>query len=188
MRFTATEIEGAWIVDLEERTDDRGFFARAFCREEFAAHGLDFDVQQANISRSERAGTLRGLHFQYPPAGETKFVRCISGAIHDVAVDLRAGSPTFGRHVGTELSATNHRALIVPAGCAHGFMSLLDGTEAMYLVNQKYTPAEEGGLRYDDPDLGIVWPMAATTLSDKDLSWASFDEQRASISLRMNVS
>lgn len=187
MKFTSTPIDGAWIVDLEPRPDDRGFFARAFCRTEFADHGIDFDVRQANLSRSERAGTVRGLHFQYPPAGETKFVRCVAGSIFDVLVDVRRGSPTFGQHVGVELSATDHRALVVPAGCAHGFMSLLDGTEALYLVNQQYTPADEGGLCHDDPDLAIEWPMAARVVSDKDRSWPSFASSRAEIEERMIV-
>jgi dTDP-4-dehydrorhamnose 3,5-epimerase len=185
MHFVETALAGAWIVDLEPREDDRGFFARAFCGDEFEAHGIVADVKQANISSSHTAGTMRGLHFQYPPAAENKFVRCIAGAIYDVVVDLRAGSPTFLQHVGVELSAANHTALVVPPGFAHGFMTLEDMTEVMYLVSERYTPAEEGGLRHDDPALDISWPRPATIVSDKDRGWPDVGAQRAAIEARM---
>lgn len=185
MLFTETELPGAWIVDLDKRVDDRGFFARAFCAREFDEHGILSEVRQANLSRSDVAGTVRGMHFQYPPAGETKFIRCIRGAIHDVIVDLRPSSPTFLQHIGVELSADNHRALVVPVGFAHGFMSLADDSEVLYLVTEFYTPAEEGGLRHDDPDLGIEWPRMASTVSDKDRNWPSILDQRAALTERM---
>jgi len=185
VRFTETAIAGAWIVDLEPREDDRGFFARAFCQEEFAAHGVVPDVVQANISMSHRAGTMRGLHFQYPPAAENKFIRCIAGAVHDVVVDLRPDSPTFLDHVGVELSARNRTALVVPPGFAHGFMSLEDDTEVLYLVSTAYTPADEGGLRHDDPALAITWPRPAAVVTEKDRTWAAVGEQEATIRARM---
>lgn len=187
MKFVATPLSGAWIVDLEPREDERGFFARAFCQDEFAAHGVAPAVSQANISMSHRAGTVRGLHFQYPPVAETKFIRCISGAVHDVVVDLRPASPTFLQHVGVELTARNRTALTVPPGCAHGFMALEDATEVLYLVSERYQPAEEGGLRHDDPALEIIWPRPATVLTDKDRSWPDLATQRATIASRMAV-
>lgn len=185
MRFVETGLAGAWLVELEERHDERGFFARAFCREEFARHGIVPDVAQANLSASHRAGTVRGMHFQYPPAAETKFIRCIAGAVHDVIVDLRPDSPTFLRHTAAQLSAADHRALVIPRGFAHGFMTLADDTEVMYLVSEPYTPSEEGGLRFDDPALGIVWPLPATVVSDKDRSWPDLGEQIDDLRRRM---
>lgn len=177
MEFTETALAGVLVVDLAPHGDDRGFFARAFCREEMAAHGVTADVAQANISANRTAGTLRGLHFQRGAAAETKIVRCVRGAIYDVAVDLRAGSPTLGRHVGVELSAANHRALVVPEGCAHGFQTLVDDTEVHYLVSRPYTPGAEGGLRWDDPALAIPWPLALSSLSPKDAAWPAWDGQ-----------
>lgn len=185
MLFSETALPGAWIVDLELHEDERGFFARAFCSDEFEAHGIVSDVKQANLSSTRSAGTMRGLHFQFPPAAESKFVRCIAGAIHDVIVDLRPGSPTFLQHVGVELTAANHTALVVPPGFAHGFMSLADMTEVLYFSSEPYTPAEEGGLRHDDPELGITWPWAPTVVSDKDRKWPDFGIQRAAIEARM---
>lgn len=185
MRFVETPLAGAWIVELELREDDRGSFARAFCHEEFEEHGIVSDVKQANLSLSRSAGTVRGLHFQYPPAAENKFVRCIAGAFYDVIVDLRRDSPTFLHHVGVELSAANQTALVVPPGFAHGFMTLTDMTEAMYLVSEVHTPAEEGGLRHDDPALGISWPRPAAVISHKDRGWPDLVEQRATIERKM---
>lgn len=187
MIFTETKLQGAFIVELEQRSDDRGFFARTFCQEEFAAHGLKTSIAQANCSFNHLAGTLRGMHFQYPPAAETKFIRCTRGALYDVIVDLRPDSPTYGQHVGVELSADNHTALYVPERFAHGFITLVDATEASYQVGEFYTPGCEGGLRYDDPDLAIQWPIAPTVISDKDQAWSSLAEQKAEIESRMLV-
>lgn len=185
MIFTETPLAGAWIVELEERSDERGFFARTFCQEEFAAHGLKTSIAQANCSFNHRAGTLRGMHFQYPPAAETKFIRCTQGALYDVIVDLRPESPTYLQHVGVELTARNRKALYVPERFAHGFITLVDDTEASYQVGEFYTPGSEGGLRHDDPDLGIAWPIATAVISDKDGSWRSLAEQKAEIEARM---
>src|SRR5687768_15740784 len=158
MIFTETALPGAFIVDLEPRGDDRGFFARTFCRQEFEARGLKPLVAQANLSFNYRKGTVRGLHFQFPPAAETKLIRCTRGAILDVIVDLRPESPTYLRHVAVALTAENRRALYVPERCAHGYQVLDDNTETMYQVGEVYTPSAESGLRYSDPALAIAWP------------------------------
>jgi dTDP-4-dehydrorhamnose 3,5-epimerase len=171
MRFTESPLRGAFVVELEERTDDRGFFARAFCAKEFADHGINDKVVQANVSYNHVAGTLRGIHYQVPPAAETKFLRCTRGAIHDVIVDLREGSATRGQHFGAELTATNRKAILVPEGFAHGFVTLADESEVLYLVSEFYTPGCERGLRWDDPRLGIRWPRPAAVISEKDASW-----------------
>ena len=171
MIFTDTGLDGATIVDLERHEDDRGFFARAFCQREFTDHGLEPRVAQANMSFSHRRGTMRGMHYQVPPASETKLVRCVRGAIYDVIVDVRPESPTYLEHVGLELSADNRRALFVPRGFAHGCVSLVDDTEILYLVSEFYAPGYERGLRYDDPTLGIDWPIDVSVISDKDASW-----------------
>ncbi len=187
MLFTETALKGAWIVDLDRREDDRGFFARAFCQQEFDDHGIASEVKQANVSYSARAGTVRGMHFQYPPAAENKFIRVIAGAILDVIVDLRPESPTFLEHVGVELTAENRRAFVVPPRFAHGFVTLTDDVEVMYLVSAFYTPAEEGGLRHDDPALGIDWPLPAAVISPKDASWPSLPDQVDAIRQKMQV-
>ena len=171
MRFSKTTVEDAWLLELEPRGDDRGWFARTFCRREFEAHGLIPDVVQSNTSFSKYAGTLRGLHFQKPPAEETKLVRCVRGSLYDVAVDLRPGSPTYLRHFGTELTERNGRMLYVPRGCAHGFLTLEDDTEALYLVSEYYAPDKESGARYDDPAFGIEWPREVAVISEKDAAW-----------------
>ena len=187
MKFTETKLQGAWTVDLDQREDDRGYFARAFCQNEFAAHGIASDVRQANISLSLHAGTVRGIHFQYPPACENKFIRCIRGAILDLIVDLRPESPTFLQHVSVELSADNRRAFVVPPRFGHSFMSLTDDAEVMYLVSEFYTPAEEGGLRWNDPELGIAWPRDMATISDKDASWPLIGEQLDTLTSKMRL-
>lgn len=179
MRFTETALPGAFVVDLEPHADERGFFARTFCADEFAEHGLKPVVAQANVSFNHRRGTLRGLHYQLPPAAETKFLRCVRGAIYDVIVDLRDDSPTYLNHVGVELTAENRRALYVPEMFAHGFLTLADGTEVTYQVGEFYTPGAERGIRYDDPALGIDWPEPVTVISDKDAGWAPFDPAAA---------
>lgn len=171
MKFLRTPIDGVAILELEERSDQRGFFARSFCRDEFEANGLLPDVVQCNISYNHVAGTLRGMHFQLEPATEAKLVRCIAGSIVDVIVDLRPDSTTFRQHVSVELSAANRRSLYVPPMFAHGYQTLVDDTEVLYQVSERYTPGMERGLRYDDPTLGLSWPLPVTLISEKDANW-----------------
>ncbi|MBW4467442.1 MAG: dTDP-4-dehydrorhamnose 3,5-epimerase [Pegethrix bostrychoides GSE-TBD4-15B] len=174
MIFTETKLKGAFILDLELRADDRGAFARTFCMKEFEQHGLKPSVAQCNLSYNYKAGTLRGMHYQLPPAAETKLVRCTKGAIYDVIIDMRPESPTYMQHIGVELSAENHRALYVPELFAHGYLALTDGAEVVYQVGEFYTPGYERGLRYDDPAFGIEWPMPITVISEKDAAWEPF--------------
>jgi dTDP-4-dehydrorhamnose 3,5-epimerase len=188
MVFTETTLTGAFIVDLEPRSDARGFFARAFCQREFEAHGLKPVIAQANISFNYRKGTVRGMHFQFPPAAETKFVRCSRGAIVDVIIDLRPESPTYLQHVAVELTAENRRGLFVPERFAHGYQVLEDNTETTYQVGEFYTPSAESGLRFSDPRLGIEWPLPATDMSDKDAKWPLLDEVESVIRERMRAS
>lgn len=176
MIFSPTGIPGAWLIDLDTIGDERGFFARAFCRTAFAEHGLEPAVAQINNAVSARRGTLRGLHYQLPPSAEAKTVRVIRGAIHDVVLDLRPRSETFGRWYGAELSASNRRMMHVPAGCAHGLLTLDDDCEVLYLASAAYAPDLERGVRWDDPRFGIAWPFEPSVLSPKDASWPSFDE------------
>ena len=171
MRFTPTKLAGAFIVDLERREDGRGFFARSFCKREFEAQGLALDVVQSNVASTYKQGTLRGLHYQEPPAAETKLMRCTSGAVFDVIVDLRPDSPTYREHVGVELTADNRRSLYVPPLFAHGYQTLTDNSEVTYLVNEFHSVECERGLRYDDPALRIPWPLPVAMISDKDASW-----------------
>lgn len=168
MIFQKTIIEGAWLVELNRLGDDRGFFARTWCREEFENRGITVDLRQANMSFSAKAGTLRGMHFQYGEDAEMKLVRCVRGAIFDVVLDLRKGSPTFGRWEGVELTAENRRMLVVPEGCAHGFQTLVGDSEVFYLVSAAYAPESEGGVRWDDPAFGIKWPLPVSEISAKD--------------------
>lgn len=171
MKFTATPLSGAYVIELQEIADDRGFFARAFCANEFKEHGLVSDLVQMNLSFNHKAGTLRGLHYQLPPATEAKCIRCLKGAIYDVIVDMRKDSPTYLQHFGIELSAENRTALYVPDMFAHAYLTLTDGAEALYSVSEFYTPGVEAGLRYDDPALGIDWPHEIVVISEKDRSW-----------------
>ena len=175
MIFHETRLADAWSIEPEMRGDERGAFARTMCRDEFAAHGLRTEYVQQNMSVSAHAGTLRGLHFQRAPFTEAKLVRCVRGAILDVIVDLRASSPTYLRHEAFELTAANHRELYVPPGFAHAFQTLVDDVEVSYLVSAAYHPQSEGGLRYNDPHLGIDWPVAVSTISAKDESWPLID-------------
>lgn len=177
MRFTETKLPGAYIIDVEPHHDERGFFARGWCQREFEDHGLVASIVQVNISTNERAGTLRGMHFQLQPHAETKLVRCTKGALFDVIIDLRPDSPTFMEWTGVELSAENHRMLYVPEDFAHGFLTLEDGTEAIYQVSEFYTPGAERGIRYDDPAFEVEWPHAVEVISDKDRAWPDFDPQ-----------
>ena len=171
MIFQETRLPGAFIVELQPRDDERGFFARAFCGREFADHGLRMNVAQANLSHNARKGTLRGLHYQAAPATEPKFIRCVRGAIWDVIVDVRPESPTYLQHISVELSAENRRAIYVPDRVAHGNQALTDNAELLYFVGEYYTPGCERGLRYDDPVLGIAWPLPVSVISDKDRAW-----------------
>lgn len=175
MLYRPTDIHGAFIVELEPRGDARGFFARMFDADEFAGHGLDANVPQVNTSMSTQAGTLRGLHYQVAPHGEAKLVKCIRGAVLDVVVDMRGDSPTFGRWYGVELSADNRRMLYVPKGCAHGFLTLADATEILYLASAPYSGAHERVLRWNDPRIAIAWPRDPATISDKDRDARDFD-------------
>ena len=171
MKLTPTPLDGAVLVELEERTDDRGFFARTFCREEFAAAGLEPAVEQCNVSFNHRAGTLRGMHYQVAPATEAKLVRCTAGGVVDVIVDMREASATYLQSYAVELTAGNRLALYVPPMFAHGYQTLVDGAEVSYQVSQAYTPGTERGLRHDDPALGLSWPVPVAVISDKDASW-----------------
>jgi len=187
MIFTETKLSGAFIIDLERRDDERGFFARAFCQREFAAHGIKPVIAQANIGFNRRKGTIRGMHFQFPPAAETKLVRCSRGAILDYIVDLRPESPTFMQHISVELNADNHRGIYIPERFAHGYQALEDNTETTYHVGEFYTPGCEGGLLYDDPALGLTWPMPVTVMSEKDRQWKPLSAVAAELKERMQI-
>jgi dTDP-4-dehydrorhamnose 3,5-epimerase len=171
MKFEPTPLQDAWVITLEPFRDDRGYFARAFCRREFEAHGIVDDMVQCNASFNNEQGTLRGLHFQSEPASESKLIRCVQGALYDVIVDIRPESPTYLQYFGVELSADNLKMVYVPRNFAHGFLTLKPDTAAYYLVGEYYTPECEQGLRYDDPALDIDWPAPIRTISDKDRDW-----------------
>jgi dTDP-4-dehydrorhamnose 3,5-epimerase len=185
--FQETRLRGVFIVELEPRVDSRGYFARAFCRREFEDHGLHPEVSQVNIGRSTRKGTVRGMHFQLPPHGEAKFVRATRGAILDVAVDLRPESPTFLRHLAVELTADDGRALYLPERFAHGYQTLEDGTEMLYLASAPYAPGFDGGLSPLDPRLGLAWPLPVTEISEKDAGAKHLDEVVDELKRRMSV-
>jgi len=174
MQFVPTELDGVWVVEADPRVDDRGSFLRTWCRDAFQAQGLDAAWTQCSSSRNPSRGTLRGLHFQVPPGAETKLVRCTRGAVYDVAVDLREGSPTFRRWTAVELSAENQRQLYIPAGLAHGFLSLEDHSDVYYQISCNYTPETMGGVRWDDPAFGIVWPLPPRVISERDQSYPDF--------------
>lgn len=178
MKFTPTAVEGCFIVDLQLHSDDRGFFARSYCTDEFAAQGIDFTIAQANTSFNHAAGTMRGMHRQIAPAAEGKLVRCTRGTIIDCCLDLREDSPTFGEHVMVELSADNRRALWIPPYCGHGYLTMTDDTEITYQVSGTYTPAAERGQRYDDPAFGLEWPGEVVVISDKDKAWPDWDGKK----------
>ncbi len=187
MLFTETELQGAFIIDLEPRTDERGFFAREFCRTEFEEHGLKPVVAQANLAFNKKAGTLRGMHFQYPPAAETKLVRCTRGAILDIIVDLRPESSTYLKHISVELNEDNWRALYVPERFAHGYQALKDNTVTSYHVGEFYAPSAEGGLLHDDPALGLNWPMPVSAISEKDRMFKPYESVEQEIRRRMSL-
>ena len=175
MTFTPATIYGSYVIDLDPHYDSRGFFARTFCANTFAEHGLKLQVAQCNLTFNRRRGTLRGLHFQLPPMTEAKLLRCTSGAIYEVIVDMRPHSPTFLAHAGVELTSSNRRLLYVPEMCAAGYQALTDEAEAAYHVSEAYAPQLERGLRFDDPQFKIAWPLPITELSEKDRSWPRFD-------------
>jgi len=174
MKFSTTAIAGAWLIDLERHEDERGFFARTFCRDEFAAHGLRAGFVQCNLSSNARRGTLRGMHCQARPHEEAKVVCCTRGAVYDVVVDLRRDSPTFRKWAGFELSAANRRMLYIAEGLAHGFQSLEDETDLFYLMSETYHQEAARGVRWNDPAFGIRWPLAGPTLSSRDAGYPDF--------------
>lgn len=174
MIFEETALSGAYVIRLEKREDGRGFFARTWDQAEFAAHNLADITVQTSISFSLTPGTLRGMHWQVAPFQETKLVRCTRGALYDVIVDLRPDSPTHRHWIGVELTADNHTALYVPADFAHGFITLADTTEALYMMSQEYAPGYDRGARHDDPAFGIAWPRPARVISEKDRGWPDY--------------
>ena len=187
MIFTETKLKGAFLIDLERREDARGFFARTFCQNDFTAHGLKPVIAQANLAYNKRKGTVRGMHFQFPPSAETKLVRATRGAIIDIIVDLRPESPTFLEHIEVELSEDNCRSLYVPERFAHGYQVLRDNTDTTYQVGEFYTPGSEGGLLYNDPRLGLQWPLPVTVISDKDQAWQPLAQQAETIKEKMRL-
>jgi dTDP-4-dehydrorhamnose 3,5-epimerase len=178
VKFDATPIDGLYLVERQPIIDARGSFARSMCKKEFAAIGFHGEFVQRNVSRCEKAGTLRGLHYQERAHAETKFLDCTRGSIFNVAVDLREESDSYLCWYGIELTARNNLSILVPKGCAHGYLSLEDGSEVAYSVDEYYEPGVEGGMRYDDPAVGIAWPMEVSVVSEKDLAWPAFREAR----------
>lgn len=174
MIFTQTKLKDAYILDLDKKEDHRGFFARTFCANEFKAYGLNTTFVQANMSRTLHKHTIRGLHYQIEGAEESKLIRCTKGAILDVIIDIREGSPTFGQYISVELTEDNHKQIYVPEGFAHGFITLVDNIEVSYLVSQFYTPGKEKGIRWNDPYFGIEWPVDNPILSEKDANYEDF--------------
>lgn len=175
MDFQKTPLDGAYTIALDRRQDERGFFARAFCQQEFADHGLETTYVQANISQNKQAGLLRGMHFQRGKDAEVKLVRCIAGSVYDVIVDMREDSPSYRQWYGAELSAENGLLMYVPKGFAHGYQALTDDATVHYMVSAFYAPESEGGIRYNDPAIGIQWPLPVTGLSPKDEAWLLLD-------------
>lgn len=173
MKYTPTKVAGVTIIDLEISHDHRGFSSRSFCARDFAEHGLDFDVTQTDIVFNYTRGTVRGLYRRMPPHAQAKLVRCTRGAIAAVAVDVRPDSLTYGDHVMIELNADDQRTLFLPPYVAHGFQTQVDDTEVSYQVSGPYVPAEEQGIRWDDPEFGISWPIPVTVISERDASWPS---------------
>jgi len=185
--FTETKLKGAFVIELDRREDERGFFARSFCQREFKAHGLKPVIVQSGIAANRSRGTLRGMHFQYPPAAETKLVRCIHGALLDVIIDLRPESDTYLQHIAIELAADSMRALYVPERFAHGYQTLRDKTVATYEFGEEYTPSVEGGLSHDDPRLELSWPIPVTAISMKDRSYQPLKEIETELRRKMSL-
>jgi dTDP-4-dehydrorhamnose 3,5-epimerase len=176
MIFTETKLKGAFIIDLEKRQDERGFFARTFCAEEFAKHGLNTVMPQTNMSLSKFKNTIRGMHYQIDGAEEAKLIRCTKGAILDVIIDIRKSSDTYCQYISVELNDTNSRMLYVPEGFAHGFCTLTNDVEVNYQVSQFYSPGKEKGIRWNDPLFGIQWPTSDPIISEKDAVHANFEK------------
>jgi dTDP-4-dehydrorhamnose 3,5-epimerase len=187
MIFSETKLKGAYIIDAERRGDERGFFARVFCQKEFEALGLEANVAQTNVGVSVKRGTIRGMHFQYPPAIEAKLVRCMHGAMLAVIVDLRPESPTFLEHVAVELTSDGQGALYVPGRFAHGYQTLQDGTAILYQASTFYAPSAESGLRYNDPRLAIAWPLPVAAVSAKDSNFALLENIEGELTARMSL-
>ena len=187
MIFTETKLKGAFIIDLDRKTDERGFFARAFCQNEFRDHGLKPVIAQANVASNAKKGTLRGMHFQYPPAAESKLVRCTRGAILDIIVDLRSESATYLEHISVELNEDNMTALYVPERFAHGYQALRDSTDTSYQVGEFYTPNAESGLRHDDLRLALRWPLPVSVISPKDQAFRPLREIEDDVKRRMSL-
>lgn len=181
MKFIETILKGAFVIEPELIEDERGFFARAFCRREFEAHGLNPNLVQCSMSFNRQRGTLRGMHYQVPPYAECKLVRCTRGAIYDVIVDLRPNSPTFRRWVAVDLTTENRRILYVPQDFAHGFQTLTDNTEVFYQISEYYAPECSKGARWNDPAFQIRWPLETLIISTRDQSYDDFDCQSASL-------
>lgn len=175
MNFEPTSIPGAFVIRVERHEDERGFFARVWCRDEFAAHGIDAGIVQASISHNRQAGTLRGLHFTWPPSSEAKLVRCENGRVYDVILDLRPNSPTFLRHFGLVLDEQQRDALYIPHGVAHGFQTLTEGTDVLYMMTDVFRPELAAGARFDDPTFGITWPLPVTIIADRDRGYPDFN-------------
>jgi dTDP-4-dehydrorhamnose 3,5-epimerase len=171
MLFSPTSLQELVVIDLERREDERGYFARTTCQEEFKNHGLKYEFVQTNHSHNKVRGTFHGMHFQRAPHSEIKLIRCIRGAVYDVAVDLRPQSPTFRRWEAFELTDTNGRSLYIPDGFAHGYITLMDNTDVIYHVSHRYTPQAAGGFRYDDPAISINWPIPVKVISEQDMAW-----------------
>ena len=174
MIFTETKLAGAFVIEVGRHTDERGFFARTFCQQEFEAHGLKAEVAQCNVSFNKRKGTLRGMHYQAAPFAEAKLVRCTAGSIYDVIIDLRPASPTFKRHFAVELSAENHRMLYIPDDFAHGFQTLVDDTEVFYQMAQRYSAERARGVRWNDPAFGIEWPKGERIIIERDQNYPDY--------------
>jgi dTDP-4-dehydrorhamnose 3,5-epimerase len=176
MNFTAMPVHGCYLVEPEILRDERGFFARTFCSDEFSAHGLNPGLVQCSVSFNRHSGTLRGMHYQKPPHEEEKLVRCTAGAIYDVILDLRRQSVSYLRWAAIELSAENHKAVYIPAGCAHGFLTLMDGSEVFYQMSESYHPESATGVRWDDPAFDIAWPAANVIISGRDKNYELWDD------------
>lgn len=176
MKFTALSIQGCYLIEIEALNDERGYFARTFCRDEFSAQGLNADLEQCSVSFNVRGGTLRGMHYQKPPHAEEKLVRCTAGAIFDVILDLRRDSATYLQWTSVELSADNHRAVYIPGGCAHGFLTLADASEVFYQMSVAYAQESAAGVRWDDPAFNIEWPAGEVVISDRDRNFLLWDD------------
>jgi dTDP-4-dehydrorhamnose 3,5-epimerase len=171
LKFEATPLPGAFLVEIERLEDERGFFARTWCRDEFRARGIEVDMVQASVSHNRKAGTLRGLHYALPPSTEAKLVRCARGRVHDVLLDLRRDSPSYRRHMGVTLDAERRNAVYIPHGLAHGFQTLVDDCDVLYMMTDFYRPELAAGVRFDDPAFGIEWPLEVTCIAERDRTY-----------------